>query len=62
MNKFMRIRLLIVAILIVIYVVVAALDLSREVIAPIIIVGVAAAVFVPQGSKNKDATDKEVVA
>ncbi|OKX81141.1 hypothetical protein [Corynebacterium glutamicum] len=62
MNKFVRIRLLIVAILIVIYVVVAALDLSREVIAPFIIVGVAAAVFVPRGSKKKDATDKEVVA
>ncbi|AGT05920.1 putative secreted or membrane protein [Corynebacterium glutamicum MB001] len=59
MNKFMRIRLLIVAILIVLYVIVAALDLSREIVAPFIIVGVAAAVFVPRGSKKKQSADKE---
>lgn len=59
MNKFMRIRLLIVAILIVLYVIVAALDLSREIVAPFIIVGVAAAVFVPWGSKKNQSADKE---
>lgn len=59
MNKFMRIRLLIVAILIVLYVIVAALDLSREIVAPFIIVGVAAVVFVPWGSKKKQSADKE---
>ncbi|AKF27966.1 hypothetical protein YH66_10565 [[Brevibacterium] flavum] len=59
MNKFMRIRLLIVAILIVLYVIVAALDLSREIVAPFIIVDVAAAVFVPWGSKKKQSADKE---
>ena len=59
MNKFMRIRLLIVAILIVLYVIVAALDLLREIVAPFIIVGVAAAVFVPRGSKKKQSADKE---
>ncbi|QYR16764.1 hypothetical protein JJQ73_10140 [Corynebacterium glutamicum] len=59
MNKFMRIRLLIVAILIVLYVIVAALDLSREIVAPFIIVGVAVAVFVPRGSKKKQSADKE---
>ncbi|ALC06364.1 putative membrane protein [Corynebacterium deserti GIMN1.010] len=47
MNKTMRIRFLIVAALIIAYVVVAALDLAREVIAPIIVIGVAAAIFVP---------------
>lgn len=59
MNKFMRIRLLIVAILIVIYVIVAALDMSREIVAPFIIIGVAAAVFVPRGSKKKQTAEKE---
>lgn len=54
----MRIRLLIVAILIVLYVIVAALDLSREIVAPFIIVGVAAAVFVPRGSKRSSLLTK----
>ncbi|BAU96516.1 hypothetical protein N24_2254 [Corynebacterium suranareeae] len=59
MNKVMRIRLLIVALLIVFYVVVAALDWSREVIAPIILIAVALAIFVPIGSKQSAKQDKE---
>ncbi|ANE04422.1 hypothetical protein [Corynebacterium crudilactis] len=59
MNKAMLIRLLIVALLIVFYVIVAALDLSREIFAPIIVLGVAAVIFFPFGLKKKQPSAKK---
>lgn len=49
----MLIRLILVALLIIFYVFVAAFDLSREYVAPVIVLGVAAIVFFPSGSKKK---------
>lgn len=46
-------RLGITTLLILGYVVVAALDLSREVIAPILVIGIALVLFVPFKKKDK---------
>lgn len=45
-------RLGVTALLILAYVVVAALDLSREVVAPIIVLGIALVLFVPFHKKD----------
>lgn len=46
-------RLGVTALLILTYVVVAALDLSREVIAPIIVIGIVLVLFVPFRKKDE---------
>lgn len=46
-------RLGVTTLLILFYVVVAALDLSREVVAPILVIGIALVLFVPMKKKDK---------
>lgn len=47
-------RLGVTTLLILVYVVVAALDLSREVVAPILVLGIALVLFTPFGKKDKN--------
>lgn len=46
-------RLSVTTLLILFYVVVAALDLSQEVVAPILVIGIALVLFVPMKKKDK---------
>lgn len=52
MDKNLLIRLGLTALLILAYVVVAALDVSRETVAPIIVIAIALILFVPLGKKK----------
>ena len=53
MDKIMLTRLSVTTLLILFYVVVAALDLSQEVVAPILVIGIALVLFVPMKKKDK---------
>lgn len=48
----MRLKLLVVSLLILVYVLVAALDWAREIIAPLVVITIAAVLFFPQRKKK----------